>query len=216
MDRASGSGVYARDPDALLDLLELPTNENLIKQEQNKAACGVIIKYLNKYSDNWDDHISQDDMCSEKCLKDACKRLFSAEIYDKMVKDVSDIKEAVKSRTAWRIEGTLREFPKFEPLNLWFDYPIHRIDHSGALKDIKAEYEVPAWQKAIESRKSKSTKKEERITSLENAYEACSIDDEVTIKAMSEYLGITEKAVRTRVKEHGKFWIEDGKIGKKA
>lgn len=216
MDRASGSGVFARDPDALLDLLELPTNENLIKQEQNKAACGVIIKYLNKYSDNWDDHISQDDMCSEKCLKDACKRLFSAEIYDKMVKDVSDIKEVVKSRTAWRIEGTLREFPKFEPLNLWFDYPIHRIDHSGALKDIKAEYEVPAWQKAIESRKSKSTKKEERITSLENAYEACSIDDEVTIKAMSEYLGITEKAVRTRVKEHGKFWIEDGKIGKKA
>ena len=26
--------------------------------------------------------------------------------------------------TAWRIEGTLREFARFDPVNLWFDYPV--------------------------------------------------------------------------------------------
>lgn len=36
MDRASGSGVFARDPDALLDLIELDLTEELLKQEENK------------------------------------------------------------------------------------------------------------------------------------------------------------------------------------
>ena len=43
MDRASGSGVFARDPDALLDLIELEVNDDLIKQETNKAQCDVYI-----------------------------------------------------------------------------------------------------------------------------------------------------------------------------
>ncbi|MBQ9000511.1 MAG: hypothetical protein IJ087_01505, partial [Eggerthellaceae bacterium] len=29
---------------------------------------------------------------------------------------------------AWRIEGTLREFPKFAPVNAWFDWPLHVVD----------------------------------------------------------------------------------------
>ena len=41
MDRASGSGVFARDPDALLDLIELEPTEALMKQEENKAVCGT-------------------------------------------------------------------------------------------------------------------------------------------------------------------------------
>lgn len=30
--------------------------------------------------------------------------------------------------TAWRIEGTLREFPSFEPVDVWFNYPIHVME----------------------------------------------------------------------------------------
>ena len=33
MDRASGSGVFARDPDALIDLVELELNDDILKQE---------------------------------------------------------------------------------------------------------------------------------------------------------------------------------------
>src|SRR5699024_2750027 len=39
MDRASGSGVFARDPDALLDLIELEQPESLQRQETNKKVC---------------------------------------------------------------------------------------------------------------------------------------------------------------------------------
>ncbi|MDE7212078.1 MAG: AAA family ATPase, partial [Lachnospiraceae bacterium] len=41
MDRASGSGVFARDPDALLDLIELEVSDALRKQEENRAVCGA-------------------------------------------------------------------------------------------------------------------------------------------------------------------------------
>ena len=38
MDRASGSGVFARDPDALLDLIELEVSDDLITQQENNAV----------------------------------------------------------------------------------------------------------------------------------------------------------------------------------
>ena len=59
MDRASGSGVFARDPDALLDLIELEVTEPLLKQETNKAVCKKCTDYLIKYVKDWDDKISQ-------------------------------------------------------------------------------------------------------------------------------------------------------------
>ena len=40
--------------------------------------------------------------------------------------------------TAWRIGGTLREFARFDPVNLWFDYPVHKLD-SGLLEDLQPE-----------------------------------------------------------------------------
>lgn len=47
MDRASGSGVFARDPDALLDLIELEPTEALMQQEENKAICNACKMYLD-------------------------------------------------------------------------------------------------------------------------------------------------------------------------
>ena len=42
MDRASGSGVFARDPDAMLDMTELVPTDAIREQLHNKAACRVI------------------------------------------------------------------------------------------------------------------------------------------------------------------------------
>ena len=41
MDRASGSGVFARDPDALIDLVELDLTEELMEYRRNSIACSV-------------------------------------------------------------------------------------------------------------------------------------------------------------------------------
>lgn len=151
MDRASGSGVFARDPDALLDLVEL---------------------------------------------------------------DAKDI-GGMKGKTAWRIEGTLREYAKFEPLNLYFEYPVHRVDKTGILDGLKAESDKPGWEKAKDNRKSPQQNKEERRRNMEAAFEAASFNGRATVQAMAEYLGKSEKTVRNYLKECKDFWVTDSEVGKK-
>ena len=79
MDRASGSGVFARDPDAQLDMIQLDLTDDMINNVRDGNA------------------------------------------------------------SAWRMESSLREFENFEPVNFWFEYPIHRVDKSGELGGAYAE-----------------------------------------------------------------------------
>ncbi len=215
MDRASGSGVFARDPDALLDLIELELTEELLKQEENKAICNVCIEYLNQFFDDWEDDLSQDAMCSQSQMTAYCKKKLTAEQYKKLETLMDKAKQKVKTLTAWRIEGTLREFPKFSPVNLWFDYPVHRNDEVGSLGDIHPEADKPSWQKAMEKRKPKEQKLKERKESIITAFDACNMDDKVTVQDLAEYLGVSEKTIRNRLKENGKFEIKEGIVRKK-
>ena len=213
MDRASGSGVFARDPDALIDLVELELNDDILKQEKNKAVCKVCEGWLYKYDKLY--HASQDDLCSETQMLALCREYLENDAYECVIEDVGKARKTVESRSAWRIEGTLREFPKFAPVNLWFKYPVHNIDNIGVLKDIAVDDGMPTWKKNFAKKKTDAERKNERKNSLETAFEACGIDDKVTVKAMAEYMGVSEKTVRRRLKEHGGFWIDEGQIGKK-
>ena len=213
MDRASGSGVFARDPDALLDLIELPVSEELRKQEVNKAVGHAVAATLQRAGKL--EEASQDDLCTEKAALEAARSLLSGRQYEDAAKAAEAARRAAESLTAWRIEGTLREFPKFPPVNLWFDYPIHRGDDSGVLADIDPEGEVPGWQRAMQKRKPKEAKAKERKDSIALAFEACGIDGKVTVSALAEYMGVTDKTVRNRLKEHGGFWIDEGEVGRK-
>lgn len=151
MDRASGSGVFARDPDALLDLIELPVSEELRKQEVNKAVGRAVASALQNAGKL--DEASQDDLCTEKAALEAARNLLSAGQYQDMEKAANAAKRAAEALTAWRIEGTLREFPKFPPINLWFDFPIHREDESGVLADVDPEGEEKPYQQGKDARK---------------------------------------------------------------
>lgn len=213
MDRASGSGVFARDPDALIDLVELELNDDILKQEKNKAVCKVCEGWLYKYDKLY--HASQDDLCSETQMLALCREYLENDAYECVIEDVGKARKTVESRSAWRIEGTLREFPKFAPVNLWFKYPVHNIDNIGVLKDIAVDDGMPMWKKNFSKKKTDAERKNKRKNSIETAFEACGIDDKVTVKAMAEYMGVTEKTVRNRLKEHGGFWIDEGQVGKK-
>lgn len=214
MDRASGSGVFARDPDAMLDLIELDVTEALRKQEENKAVCATCKRYLDAHY-AWQDELSQDDLCSQVQMQNYCKEHLSPMQMRELQNQISQSLAAVRVKTAWRIEGTLREFSRFEPVNLWFNYPVHQADDSGALKDINPEEETPSWKKAMDRRKAPEKRKKERKDSLENAYEACEINEKVTVQDLSEFMGVTEKTVRNRLKEHGGFRINEGVVERK-
>lgn len=202
MDRASGSGVFARDPDVLLDLIELHITDALHKQQLNSITRQLISEWADKQG------IKNNDSSGLETYEDH-------EDYKSLNDQVETVKKELQGRTAWRIEGTLREFPKFPPVNLWFTYPIHVIDNEDVLKDVEAEGEGPAWKRNFTKKKTPEDRKKERIESLETAIEACGIDDKVTVNSVAEYLGVTDKTVRNRIKEHGGFWVDDGEIGKK-
>ena len=151
MDRASGSGVFARDPDAQLDMIQLELTDN----QMNTLCDG--------------------------------------------------------NTTAWRMECSLREFENFKPINFWFDYPVHRIDVHGNLASAYTEGSI----EAARAKNKKCTTAEERRDSLDTAYQACSFMEPVTITAMAEYLGVTERCLRDRLKEaKDVYWTKNGTVGK--
>lgn len=214
MDRASGSGVFARDPDALLDLIELETTDALMKQQEDKAICNACIQYLNSHCMDWEDDVSQDDMCSPSRMLKYCRERFNDKFFEQSVEDAQ---KRARARSAWRIEGTLREFPKFEPINLWFDYPVHRIDKAGILDDINPDAEKAPWQRGAErNKKNSKDRKHERKKALESALEGSNFGEIPTVKNVADYMGISERTVRDRIKEHGGYIIEDGNIRKKS
>lgn len=202
MDRASGSGVFARDPDALLDLIELEPTEELLKQEENKAVCKACIEWLKNYEKGFENELSQDDMCSSIAMIDFCKEKLPSLDFKLLSVNIDEARSNVRQRTAWRIDGTLREFPKFEPVNLWFDYPVHRMDESGSLNDIHPEEEKPPWKKGAENRKkSAQTKREKQLNEFEIAYSNIEIEGKkVTSSELADRLGISTDALNKRLK----------------
>lgn len=209
MDRASGSGVFARDPDALLDLTELDLSEDLIKQEINKAVAKAIVSELKKRNYKYyEDEISLDDGLSKVAMLKHAKEALDDSQYDEIMKISLRVEEIIKQRTAWRLEGTLREFASFDPVNLWFEYPIHVMDEDDILKDVEPEGEKAPWQKAMERRKSPEVKSDDRKLALEVAYEACAINEQITVADLAEYMGVSDKTVKRRIKEHGGYEIK--------
>lgn len=209
MDRASGSGVFARDPDALLDLTELELNEDLTKQEINKAVAKMIVHELKKRNYKYyEDEISLDDGLSKSAMIKHAQDALSKAEFNEIIELTQELEEVIKRRTAWRLEGTLREFAGFQPVNLWFDYPVHIMDEDDILKNVEPEGEKPAWQKAIDKRKSPEVKAEDRKVALEVAFEACSINEDVTLSDLAEYMGVSKDTVKRRLKEHGGYSTE--------
>lgn len=215
MDRASGSGVFARDPDALLDMTELEITDALTKQQQDKAFCTVCETWLRRFlGEEAFDRLCSDRFDPEK-IRDTAHRCLQDKSYSLCMKEAEAATKTLASRTAWRIEGTLREFPRFPPLNVWFDYPVHCPDTEGVLQDCETEGETPTWKKNFPKKKSNKERQDDRKESLETAFSALEEDGKCTVNKLAEYLGVTEKTVRNRLKEHGDFWIEDSECGYK-
>lgn len=137
MDRSSGSGVFARDPDAILDLIELEVTDNLRKMQEGRATANFYAEKIRNENPAYLSEIGQDDFLVASAMRE---HLTAALGQDRAWQisgfELGEVQKVVKLMTAWRLEGTLREFPKFEPVNLWFNYPLHTHDDVGNLKDL--------------------------------------------------------------------------------
>lgn len=212
MDRASGSGVFARDPDALLDLTELQITDALRRQQTDKESCKIIYNWLCRF--NKDMFVSDDDRFSVSKLREVAQGNLQLKSYQLMCSEIDEVQAKIAARTAWRIEGTFREFPKLPPLDLWFDYPAHRPDDEGVLKDAGYEGDFDP-RRNLGRKKSTSDNKRERKEAIEEYFNECDLDGKVTVQDIAEVSGLSEKTVRRHLKEHGGFWIEGSEVGRK-
>lgn len=205
MDRASGSGVFARDPDALLDLTELEVTDGARTAEENKLVCRIIFDWITRFKPNFKNVVSQDDLLSPVQMRRHAAGILSENSIKLMHSDIERGKDVLSRRTAWRIEGTLREFAGFKPINCWFDYPVHKFDESGILSDLKPEDDKKPWEKARESRKKNAEEKRLNTTeSFIDAYNSLCIDDSLpTMKELVTLLGKPDTTVRRWAKNAG-------------
>ena len=202
MDRASGSGVFARDPDALLDLTELNVTDDVFIQQENKEICDIVKDWIIRWCGNLE-MCSQDDLLNAKTMVDIAQKELPGNAFVRMMSDyITPIKKAVRRRTAWRIEGTLREFPKLAPINLWFDYPIHHSDESGVLKDCDyEELSVSPWEKAKETRKKQAEQqKKKELSEFAIAFDNAIVDGKeyASIDKIAEEIGIKADTIKKR------------------
>ena len=207
MDRASGSGVFARDPDTLIDLVELELTDEILKQQENRLIAKVCEDGLKELNPSYlAEKVSQDDLCSSVQME---SHLVDARIHKEMVPRREAVKKAVKNLTAWRVEGTLREFPKFQPVNMWFNYPIHEADASGVLKDIKLDDEISGFDKMKKANKEKAKFNQDKLA---EAVENANYGEPPTIKMLADYLEISDQGVRKRLKNNKIFYLDNGVV----
>lgn len=224
MDRASGSGVFARDPDALLDLIELDLNEAHYKQLRNMSACKCCVDYLRANRPELLNELSQDDVLSQSIMIDFCKSKLGHDYYKELDTLVNEARDKATSITAWRIEGTLREFSKFPPVNLYFEYPVHVVDQDGVLQDIDPDDVKPQWQKAKEKRQEQAEKnKNKKVNQFEIEFSNIEIEGRevpaeelanklnTTPKTLLAWLGKSKKRNEDLAENFEAYYGEDGK-----
>jgi len=231
MDRASGSGVFARDPDALLDLIELPLKDSHYDHLKVRAACKAIISCLDgMLSKGWRDDLGPDDFLSKHQLMEYCKnRSLPAEQMAAIEESVASAEHHAGHTTAWRISCTLREFEKPDDRDVYFSWPVHLPDTSGALKDVRPEIEVGGRiiqprDKSDGSQKEKKTKEERQavidaytvIASEKNPDEHGNIIVRIgdMVERSEEFFGkeMTKPAIRKKIDKFGDLIVKNGRI----
>ena len=139
IDRPSGSTVFARDPDAILDMVRLEKPKT-IKADVSPSAIPL------------------------------------------------------------RMDFVLREFASPQPINLWFEFPLHCLDVDGDLDGAAIEGTSQGQQKQ-KNKKGNNSSADARYDDFVAAYEALAKNPPVKVAAMALRLGVSEHTIRDWVKK---------------
>ncbi len=138
IDRASGSGVFARDPDAIIDMTEIGFNEGDRKELKSRLMESIDDAYL-KASGQWDNLANNfpndlKDRIAKQLHVDAGLKYTPEKraAYEESIAQAKELGEC----PAYRLNFTLREFKSPEDQNVFFKYPRHIVDPSGYLSEL--------------------------------------------------------------------------------
>jgi RecA-family ATPase len=211
IDRSSGSGVFGRDPDACLDLIELDISKDRRGVLVDKHAWVALERLADTLRLDLSG-IDEGTRSQADAFLMAVQTAFPAHAPD-FANCLAATRTAVGLMTGWRIEANLREFAAPPPRRIWFRYPVHTEDDHGLLLDAKAAGEEAPWEA---SRRAKDDVRKANADSaredLENAIEAAGGACQATVQDVAEALGITAKTVRNRIERLRNWRIENNTI----
>jgi len=213
-DRASGSGVFARDPDALIDMVELEIDDQRRQEIKYKFQVANLRRHLDAHAPGWSAGMDVDEANKlEVLIELARKRTPGADAVNG-----AEI-QAAGAMTGWRLSGILREFPSFPDRYAFFRYPVHVMgaDTNTLLQDCRAVGELPQRkvltpaERAELGRETARKRREAAVNETQMAFDALDDGTPVTTKRMAEYLDITERAARSRLQSAGFTPMEGAK-----
>lgn len=210
MDRASGSGVFARDPDAMIDLLPLDA-ESARAVLQQRMECDAMIAAILANADGQDalGMIAQDDKIVPNRLEGVLLELWGEERLDGIRKAREAAAKECESITGWRASFTLREFATPKPQNFWFAYPRHLTDDENYLADATPEGEQLPGRRSS-ARRDKKPPKQDKLTAFKQIVE-CNPSQVWTVRKAIEQFGVSHQAVSKWCKALG-WSIKKGTI----
>ena len=174
------------------------------KVRDSDAACEACEKWLDEHDPAWRDRIDEDQRRPWDTFRPKVTAGLSKPDEMDLLNTVCKARQAAATESAFRIEGILREYPAFAPVNLWFRYPLHTPDTTGVLGDIEPEESKAPWQRGTERNKeNKPKRRDKRRKEFENAIAFAAGGEPPTAKEIAEYLDVTEGTVRNRMNEFG-------------
>lgn len=150
MDRGSGSGVFARDADLMIDLVELTIDGQTKAALLNNFMCEFWITELDKASAGWRNQCTSNDMRSSGSLAALFQSVSGADpskIMLMAMEQQQKFDDEMEKSTAFRMEFVTRSFERPRPQNLMFRYPIHILDKKGLLVTAQIETHAPGVDK---------------------------------------------------------------------
>ena len=161
MDRGSGSGVFSRDPDLMIDLTLLEIDGQTKAALLNNKMCDFWKSKLDETGKPWADRCSPSDLRSSGSLA-ALYQLISgtdsSRISIMVMEEQQKFEAEIEKTRAFRMEFVVRSFETPEPQNVTFRHPIHCLDKSGALVMAEPETHILGQKK-----KDTATVKERKI-----------------------------------------------------
>lgn len=209
IDRMSGSGVLARDPDAIIDMTQIDMTDDERARARDKQLEAVFKQY-----DTPGVHIPPD--ASPTAMREIICNNISQKQSESLREAYDKVLEGIENVTGWRVTFTLREFANVRTQNVWFDYPLHVTDTGGILDDAPLAGAEGALstdgskRKRSDTRQDNADKLEEMFTTL-LGFESY---DKVHVSKLAKAMNCSEKTIRNYLKNSPGLVIENGYVSR--
>ena len=199
-DRASGSGVFARDADAMIDMIELEIDKDTYGAMKSYYACSYWIRLLDEKFDGWRDDVSDETLKKSGDLAALYQKhaRLTSKVISYMNENIeADFQTTLKGKTPIRIEFTLREFASPDPVNCFFAHPVHVPDESGVLSAADPVSHIQGQKKE----KVREANRNKQVAFYEATCQIITEKGFATYSDITEVLGYKDDTIRKRLEE---------------